>query len=385
MKTMTISRYQSKSLRCAPEMLEDIKRGRFGFDQPLPKEDDLAQIYGVSRATLRRMIMILEQHGTLTRRPHRGVWINNSDCADVVRPQAQGDAAGAGQEGFSVCAMIQSDIDVEARRPAGEFVTSYLAGMSAEANRCNISLLINYVPLKQRDRADSLEMLPPLLRNSSRCGIVLVHYYPVEVVRRLAEKHFCSSIYYDYPVPGVDTVNASMNSAVKLLMQRLFDHGHRKIAFAGIIKKHWWTVSRFSGYVDASMQLGLEYDAENVVDFSDGLFEDNISTLCRRIRNGVTALVCEYDDLGYLIMQRLKELGISVPRDLAMTGFDAVPVPPGLCRLTSVCHPAEFMGAAAIKALVERAQNPDLPARQINFACEIVDGESIMSNNRISS
>jgi LacI family transcriptional regulator len=76
------------------------------------------------------------------------------------------------------------------------------------------------------------------------------------------------------------------------------------------------------------------------------------------------AIVCANDVIAIGALQALRERGISVPRDVAVTGFDdtvlAIASEP---QLTTVHQPLEELGARAAAALHEAIADPRLPPR----------------------
>jgi len=72
-----------------------------------------------------------------------------------------------------------------------------------------------------------------------------------------------------------------------------------------------------------------------------------------------TALVCSHDDLALHALRLLHDMGLSVPGDMAVTGFDDLPYaawsqPP----LTTVAQDGRAMGERAVQQLWELLHNP---------------------------
>lgn len=65
--------YNSRSVRLSQELLADLKRGRFAAGELLPPERDLAELYQVSRSTVRRAVEMLVAANQLSKQPQRGV------------------------------------------------------------------------------------------------------------------------------------------------------------------------------------------------------------------------------------------------------------------------------------------------------------------------
>ena len=69
--------------RAREAILESILSGRFE-DSRLPPENELAEMLGVSRTTVRSALQSLEQHGVLTRRPRRGTQVHDRLSPSMV-------------------------------------------------------------------------------------------------------------------------------------------------------------------------------------------------------------------------------------------------------------------------------------------------------------
>ena len=57
----------------------NIERGKYRHDKPLPSEFALAEQFGVSRVTLRRTLDLLEKEGLINRQPGLGTFLNGKD------------------------------------------------------------------------------------------------------------------------------------------------------------------------------------------------------------------------------------------------------------------------------------------------------------------
>ncbi|EPH40796.1 putative HTH-type transcriptional regulator MalR [Streptomyces aurantiacus JA 4570] len=91
------------------------------------------------------------------------------------------------------------------------------------------------------------------------------------------------------------------------------------------------------------------------------------------------ALVCANDLIAVGALQRLQQLGADVPGDVAVTGFDDIPMAalaaPGI---TTVRQPVAELAAEATQLLSRRLAAPDTegPQRAIRLAPELVVRES---------
>jgi LacI family transcriptional regulator len=85
------------------------------------------------------------------------------------------------------------------------------------------------------------------------------------------------------------------------------------------------------------------------------------------------AIVCANDQMAIGTLQALLRAGIRVPEDVAVTGFDDLPVVrhlhPGL---TTIHQPIQQLGSAAVDLLVSLVEGGPEATREVVFPVEIV-------------
>lgn len=88
------------------------------------------------------------------------------------------------------------------------------------------------------------------------------------------------------------------------------------------------------------------------------------------------ALVCYDDRAALMLMSALRERGIRVPDDVAVTGFDDIPFARiANPRLTTVAQPAEALGARAATMLFDAIGSGEMPASAV-LPVELIVRES---------
>lgn len=267
--------------------------------------------------------------------------------------------------------------------PRGVAPPLYLAGMSDAAVSLNASLSIHYLKPGDCEKILDPKFQPPAMRAGLLSGIVLVFWWPVEVVKRLSERMPVVSVMHKYPGVDMDVVGLDNLGGMELLMHHLYERGHRKIGFFGRCGQIPWANERFGGYVAGLTGLGLEYRSGCVV---DGRFEDMsdyhaawteaVAAAERLVHeHRVTAFACASETAGWRLCRHFEERGIRVPQDVAITGFHrALFSSPDQPDLTTVVASYEAIGAAALRRLLFRIQNPAETSRAILFPCSLHRG-----------
>jgi DNA-binding LacI/PurR family transcriptional regulator len=156
-------------------------------------------------------------------------------------------------------------------------------------------------------------------------------------------------------------------AAAHLATSHLLALGHRRIAHLGYGSPRFTTVAeRLSGYRAALEEAGAPAD-DALIAFADYSADSGaamVRTLLSRPDGPppFTALFCGNDTVAIGAMSALREAGLRVPEDVAVVGFDDVPMaahaePP----LTTVRSPLLAMAEDAAHRLVDLVEGQALP------------------------
>jgi LacI family transcriptional regulator len=90
-----------------------------------------------------------------------------------------------------------------------------------------------------------------------------------------------------------------------------------------------------------------------------------------------TALIAVNDLLAMGALRAAHDLGLRIPRDLSLVGYDDIPMADYLVpRLTTVSKDAYTLGTTAFEVLMARMQSPDLPRQRIQSPAKFIIRES---------
>jgi DNA-binding LacI/PurR family transcriptional regulator len=113
------------------------------------------------------------------------------------------------------------------------------------------------------------------------------------------------------------------------------------------------TRNRLAGFRDAVRQAGLDWTRVSVVQGTDSTIAEGEAAAATALaaEPRPTALLCLSDRLAEGALRAASRLGLSVPADLSIAGFDDAPPAAGL-KLTTIRHPHRRKGALAARALL---------------------------------
>lgn len=163
--------------------------------------------------------------------------------------------------------------------------------------------------------------------------------------------------------------------------EELIRHGHSRIGFVNNIDDIPATRGRLQGYKQALQEAGLTYDEQLVVARSsdtEGGVQGARQLLSATDRP--TALFCFNDRMAMGAYHAAAELGLRIPQDLSVVGFDnqeliADGLRPGL---TTVALPHYEMGAWAVEALIARIEGKEGKRPQHSkLSCPLVVRQSV--------
>lgn len=291
------------------EFVEDslfnrINTGVYPNGTLLPTEEQLTEIFGVSRQTVRKALSILEDKGIIEKKQGSGSLVKTRNPAadsgkvyvivtyidDYIFPgQLRGVEEVLSKNGFSAILSATKNRICNERRILEDILNDPVAGIIVEGTKTalpnpNIDL---YEKLAQR-------------------GIPIV---------------FFNSFY-----PGLKDplyVCADNRRGGYELAEYLLGKGHKSIASifkADDIQGH----ERYSGYISAMFDNGLFVSDSRTIWYTtetkDSLFDEP-----KKVLNSIgdaTAVVCYNDEIAFMLIKLLASCGKRVPEDIAVVSFD---------------------------------------------------------------
>ena len=156
--------------------------------------------------------------------------------------------------------------------------------------------------------------------------------------------------YYDSL--SADSVISDNTSGEYILTNHLIGTGRRKIGFVGSIFATSSIMDRYLGYTKALLQAGLPLR-------SDWRLEDRDESgrfITLQLPDELPeAFVCSCDEVAYNLVEMLKRMGLRIPQDVAVAGYDdhlfsQISNPP----LTTYRVNAKDMGRVAVDRIIRR-------------------------------
>ncbi|MEW9702077.1 LacI family DNA-binding transcriptional regulator [Paenibacillus sp. SI8] len=194
---------------------------------------------------------------------------------------------------------------------------------------------------------------------------------------------------HDDPFISADQVFANNRDSAYRVVQYLLGLDHRAIQFVGNTAFSKSFRERWHGFREALEEAGIAYNPEpfqkllHLEDLEAQIQEEQIREAIRPHLGRTSlpsALVCANDRIAYSAVNALRSLGVSVPDEVSVTGFDNIePEYPNTAELTTVNVTKETIGKRGVDVLFWRMANRDLPAETILIRGDIIVRKSALS------
>lgn len=179
--------------------------------------------------------------------------------------------------------------------------------------------------------------------------------------------------------PNYPSVQGTNYQGTLDLMGYLIGLGHRRIGFIGGRPEIGSAIRRLKGYQDALMEAGIPFDDELIV---PGDFTTQTGAKCARqllsLDNPPSAIFAANDQSAIGVYQAAEELGIRIPDDLSLVGFDNIPEAKYV-GLTTVDQCLSEMGYIATQMLISLVQEEPLDAQIHKMPTKLVERGSCRS------
>lgn len=356
-----VGKSHSKYMELVNWIQEQISTKKFLPGQKMCSENELKDMFGVSRQTVRHAISILENEGILVRKQGSGTYISDKRQTNL--------------ENRTRISVVTTYVDsyIFPKTIQGIENVLFEKGYSVQ-----IAFTNNQIGREKTILEDILsrDEVAGIIMETTKSGIPnpnLPLYQ--ELQRRGIPVLFINS---SYPLLSIPHISLNDRMAGRKAVEYLIEMGHRNIG--GIFKlDDGQGHMRYAGYLEAIQNAGMEIDDSNVV-WIDTVDIQNLQrcgdAILSRIR-GCTAVVCYNDQVAFELLEILKKEKIRVPEDLSIVSIDDSELAVlGDTALTSIPHPVDRLGEKAAVNLMKMINNISTEGTY-EFEAEIVCRDSV--------
>ena len=336
-----------------------------------PTQTDVAQRAGVSRATVSYVINGLTD-GKIPISDETRKRVLDAIEELGYEPDARAQALSSGKT--NTIALIIPDL----RNP---HFSEFASGVEEAARAADYHFLLSSTTLISDEYA--VDVFKDLVRRRFD-GLILASHFILkskesrEILARIHKRGLPIVEFSD--INNVDTISADYTEATKEVISHLVSLGHRRIGFVYGVGTGGYELGldRLSSYEESLQAAGVALDPDLIIEcgptIEDG-YQGALKLLQRDPRP--TAIIAINDLLAIGTMRAAGDLGMCIPDDLSIIGYDDIPMANYLLpRLTTVTKDTFTAGQTAFEILMARMQNPKLPRQFTKLPTKLIIRES---------
>ena len=160
----------------------------------------------------------------------------------------------------------------------------------------------------------------------------------------------------------------------------LLTKGHERVGLINLRPSVPAAIGRLQGYKRALEARGLPFDG-SLVGYGDGTANAGYESAAALLRapDPPTAIFCGNDQMAMGAYEAIKEIGLRIPEDVAVVGFDNQELIAAHLRppLSTVALPHYEMGRWAVEYLIEQAEHGRTTPVQHTIECPYVERGSV--------
>ncbi|MGV8145311.1 MAG: LacI family DNA-binding transcriptional regulator [Alkaliphilus sp.] len=256
------------------------------------------------------------------------------------------------------------------------FFTSFIQGVTRCLEEQDYSLLL----ASARNDADELKRIMRMTHSGRVDGIFLVTV-------KEDDKNIGYLLEQDMPFVVIGDpkerekvlwVDNNNQKAMFEVVENIINLGHKKIAFFGGKQELTVTQRRLKGYIKALEKHGLEISEKLIIEANFQEDEGYVFTkeLLAKYKD-IDAIVTTDDLIAYGVIRAVKELGIKIPADISITGFNNTTLARYLSpSLSSVEINSEKLGYNSTNLLLKRIRKEKLDKTYCVIETNFVKRES---------
>ncbi len=239
------------------------------------------------------------------------------------------------------------------------FTSEAMRGVTTAANELGFDLMLHTRDLEAHAEAD-------VLADGRVDGALLLRDEGDPLMDGLTARGLPCVQFFSRATGSLPFVDADNYSGGRLAARHLLDLGHRRIAMVRGSLRSNASNDRYAGYRDALENAAVGVAPERVLTIPSPTSDLEPFRRLMASSDRPTAVFCWSDEVALGLLPSLRAMGLRVPEDVSLVGFDSLAVcdqsvPP----LTSVRQPVFEMAAQATRLLAALARGEEAAPRQI--------------------
>jgi GntR family transcriptional regulator, arabinose operon transcriptional repressor len=335
-----------------------IEENKVSAGDQLPTENEIADLFNVSRHTVRQALTYLVQEGWIYKERGKGSFYSNKRINEV-------------NKNIAVLTTYISDY----------IFPKIISGIEEELRRKGYNLLL----FNSNNDIENERKCFEIIMNQDIAGLIVepaqstINSLHHESIKKLEE----NNIKYIAINANCDEENSAYivvddEQGGYKLTKYLLELGHRNIA-ALFKVDDLQGEKRRRGYLKALKEYDLSYNKNIVGEYitdNQEMYIDHYMKKVLNLEERPTAIVCYNDKVALRVIDNCRRENIKIPKDLSVVSFDDSTLAVSSdVKLTTIKHPKENMGIRAAKCIIDMIEGRiDKP--QYTYTAELIVRDS---------
>jgi DNA-binding LacI/PurR family transcriptional regulator len=218
-----------------------------------------------------------------------------------------------------------------------------------------------------------------VIRRERSDGVLIISLPPMD-----SEVKFLTNA--NIPIVLIDAIHPELNMLDQVFIddieggematRHLISLGHKKIGYIGDIYDTPFRFSsnrdRYQGYRLALESAGLPFEEKYYAEDEHGRLEaKHLALQMLSQEDPPTAIFAYSDTTAWGVMEAAQEIGINIPDDLSLIGFDNIEIAEYL-KITTIHQPLFDSGQRGMQLLLEKLENSNKPAIQEKQSIQLI-------------
>jgi DNA-binding LacI/PurR family transcriptional regulator len=233
--------------------------------------------------------------------------------------------------------------------------------------------------INSADQLDGYLASLPLTGNLD--GLIVMSLPVNEAQAQHLIRNQLETVLIEYPQSGFSTVEIDDFSGGKMAAKYLVDKGHRRIAFLGDTNLPEYAIhplsQRLEGFRAYLQSVGIPLPVNYVRLVSYTLEQSRqAATEFLNLPEPPTAIFAATDLQAMGVLMVARRMGLRVPEDLAVMGFDDLDMAE-VMDLTTVRQPLDESGQVAVELLLGRISTPTRSIQHVKLPLTIIERQTV--------
>lgn len=290
---------------------EEILEGKLDYGVLLPSEREISLRFSVERTTVRKALQMLVDDALVEKKPGIGTKV-------VFRKMGRKKET-VGEHKKTIGFFMQGD-ERSGLGITQPFYSQLFHQLEIECKQRDYQLLYSSVS----EDTDVQELL-----ESQDYYLILFMSSLADQYSEIVENPYVPVLLVNNYNSKVMSISYDNSEGAYQMMRHMYNMGHRDIAIISAFESYFCTKMKMAGVVRAANELGLKIRKSNIAlsdkwDYQNGYDCAKDLLRGRDKKDYPTAIFAFNDFMAIGAIRALKDLGIRVPEDISVVGFDNI-------------------------------------------------------------